>query len=82
MPINFRLFGKRILFDLTSLINEVRKEIVENPSDLYDAALEEVQTKLELYSLKLDERISKKSEHKDGVEEETTIFKNAIKYII
>lgn len=61
MPINFRLFGKRILFDLTKLINEVRKEIVENPLNLYDAALREVQTKLELYLDYLNEKIEENS---------------------
>lgn len=44
---------------LLSEINEVRKEVVENHSDLSDDALEEVQTKLELYLEVLNERIQK-----------------------
>jgi len=95
--IRFDDMNKAQIQKLLSEINEVRMGIVENPSDLSDDALEEVQTKLELYledlnkkiednpkkspnpdkqdrrklksySRKLDERISKKSEHEEQME--------------
>ncbi|WCG35104.1 IS1182 family transposase [Companilactobacillus farciminis] len=55
--IRFEEMNKAQIQNLLSEINEVRKGIVENPSDLSDDALEEVQTKLELYLEDLNEKI-------------------------
>ncbi|MDR4933991.1 IS1182 family transposase [Companilactobacillus paralimentarius] len=69
--IRFDDMNKSQIQNLLSEINEVRLGIVENPSDLSDDALEEVQIKLELHLEDLNARIEanpKKSPNPDKQE--------------
>ena len=56
--IRFDDMNKAQIQKLLSEINEVRMGVVKNPSDLSDDALEEVQTKLELYLEDLNKKIA------------------------